>query len=239
MYIVSKAGREAWTSADAAIPEQYRKFLWMIEVQGHERAVEALGQGHPAFLVRDWLREMQELGLIEQRSAEELRAGSRLNENEPSLIDGSDEGEVLEPGRVYFSAKRRTLPAPKNAADTVILIVEDDPDQLALADLRLSMAGYSVRVASSVAQLLTSLLNDGAPDLLLLDVMLPDGNGLDVLSKIRAHPDFAALPVILLTSQGRPAQIATGLNLGADAYLTKPYSKRVVSQAIERVLLGK
>jgi two-component system, OmpR family, response regulator len=239
MYVVSKAGREAWKSADAAVPEQYRKFLWMIEVQGYEQAVEALGQGHPAFLVRDWLKEMQELGFLEQAAAGDVRAGGALNENEPALLDGSHEGEVLEPGRAYYAAKRRTPPAPKAPADTVILIVEDDPDQLALADLRLSMAGYSVRAAASVAQLLTSLLNDGAPDLLLLDVMLPDGNGLEVLSKIRAHPDFAALPVILLTSQGRPAQIATGLNLGADAYLTKPYSKRVVSQAIERVLLGK
>ena len=70
----------------------------------------------------------------------------------------------------------------------MVLVVEDDPDQRALADLRMSMAGYSVRVAESVNALLRSLLEHGMPDVLVLDVMLDDGDGFDVLEKIAATP---------------------------------------------------
>ena len=124
----------------------------------------------------------------------------------------------------------------KSPADTVILIVEDDPDQLALADLRVSMAGYKVRVAGSVNGLLRALVDDGAPDLLLLDVMLPDGDGFDVLVKMRRHQALGALPIVLLTAKTDPGDIGRGLVLGADGYITKPYTKNVLVDVIERVL---
>jgi DNA-binding response OmpR family regulator len=123
----------------------------------------------------------------------------------------------------------------KSPGDTVVLIVEDDPDQLALADLRVSMAGYKVRVANSVNAYLQSMLDDGAPDLLLLDVVLPDGNGFDVLAKIR-HPVLSSLPVVMLTAKDDAANIGKGLLLGADGYVTKPYTKNILADVIRRVL---
>jgi DNA-binding response OmpR family regulator len=117
-----------------------------------------------------------------------------------------------------------------------VLIVEDDPDQRALADLRISMAGYGVRVAASVGDLLRSLRKDGTPDLLLLDVMLPDGNGFDVLAKLRRHPDYTSLPIIMLTAERKPADIGRGLALGADGYVIKPYSKALITDVIARVV---
>src|SRR6185436_10785152 len=95
----------------------------------------------------------------------------------------------------------------KAAADTAVLIVEDDPDQLALADLRVSMAGYQVRVANSVNSFLQTMLDDGAPDLLLLDVALPDGDGFEVLAKLRRHQALSSLPVVMLTAKRDPAAI--------------------------------
>ena len=120
----------------------------------------------------------------------------------------------------------------------MILIVEDDPDQLALADLRVSMAGYQVRVAGSVNAFLQALVDEGAPDLLLLDVMLPDGDGFDVLVKMRRHQALGALPIVLLTAKTDPGDIGRGLVLGADGYITKPYTKNVLVDVIERVLKG-
>ena len=98
------------------------------------------------------------------------------------------------------------------------------------------MAGYKVRVAATVNAFLHSMLDDGPPDLLLLDVMLPDGNGFDVLAKMRRHAVLGALPIVMLTSENEPEDIGKGLLLGADGYITKPYTKNILADVIRRVL---
>jgi two-component system OmpR family response regulator len=114
--------------------------------------------------------------------------------------------------------------------------VEDDPDQLALADVRVSLAGYAVRVANSQAGLLRSLAKDGRPDLILLDLILPDGDGFDILQRLRRLESFKNLPIVLLTIRGRIDEIAKGLALGADGYITKPYSKNTLAKVIKRIM---
>jgi two-component system, sensor histidine kinase and response regulator len=70
----------------------------------------------------------------------------------------------------------------------------------------------------------------------LLDVMLPDGNGFDLLGKLRASAEFATLPIVMLTAKTELSDIHNGLNLGADGYITKPYSKTQLAEVIARVL---
>jgi len=98
------------------------------------------------------------------------------------------------------------------------------------------MAGYKVRVANSAHAFLQSMLDDGAPDLLLLDVQLPDGDGFEILAKLRRHPALGSLPIVLLTAKNDPADIGKGLVLGADGYVTKPYTKNILADMIRRVL---
>jgi CheY-like chemotaxis protein len=124
----------------------------------------------------------------------------------------------------------------KKPAQTVVLVVEDDPDQKALAELRVTMAGYQVRSVEGAKALSRFLREEERPDLLLLDVNLPDGDGFDILAKLRGRPEFAMLPVVLLTVRTDPADIRKGLTLGADGYITKPYSKNQLAEVIGRVL---
>jgi len=84
--------------------------------------------------------------------------------------------------------------------------------------------------------LLHSILEEGAPDLLLLDVLLPDGDGFEVLARMRRHPVLGSLPIVMLTARNDPADIGKGLVLGADAYITKPYTKNILADVIRRVL---
>ena len=118
----------------------------------------------------------------------------------------------------------------------MVLLVEDDPDQLALGELRLTMAGYQVRSVDRAKALSRFLREEPRPDLLLLDVMLPDGNGFDILAQLRARPEFAMLPIVLLTVKAELVHIRNGLALGADGYITKPYSKNQLAEVIGRVL---
>jgi len=245
-YRLTAAGRDAWEGQDAAVPADYRRILWMMDVQGHGGVAEALSRLYPPDMLEEWLGEMEELGLIESLPEGEADEDAFVSRSADTMA--LDQAQLREAAKIAGSTLARTgayvsmdrlrrRPAPnKEPAETVVLIVEDDPDQLALADLRVSMAGYKVRVASSVNGFLQALVDEGAPDLLLLDVMLPDGDGFDVLGKMRRHQALGSLPIVMLTAKSDPGDIGRGLVLGADGYVTKPYTKNVLVEVIEKIL---
>ena len=242
IYRVTAAGREAWEGQDAAVPADYRRILWLMDFHGHGGVTKDLLRHYPKEVLNDWLEEIAELGLIEEVDGEATVPAvdnrTLVINQEHFLRDAKSAGAELARTGAYLATDRlqkRQVPQ-KPPADTVILIVEDDPDQLALADLRVSMAGYKVRVASSVHAFLQAMLDDGPPDLLLLDIELPDGDGFEVLAKLRRHQSYASLPIVLLTAKSEPADIGKGLLLGADGYVTKPYTKNILADVIRRVL---
>lgn len=212
--------------------------LWLIDIEGETRAIEELLRLHPEQMVRDWIRELEQLGFV---AAAPAAPGAdhtiALKVSVLAQAAGSKAAAALASGGAYLSPGRMARRRPgKPREQTVVLIVEDDADQMALADLRVTMAGYQVRTAATVQQLVRSLMDHGAPDLLLLDVMLPDGDGFDVLAKLRRHPDFALLPIVMLTAKQDASDVAKGLAFGADGYVTKPYSKNILAGVISGVL---
>jgi len=116
-----------------------------------------------------------------------------------------------------------------------IWLVEDEEDILALIYYNLIKAGYAVRGFSSGEEMLAALQAD-CPDLFLLDVMLPGIDGLAICRKIKAAARTSLLPVIMLTAKGEEGDIVTGLNLGADDYIPKPFSPKVLSARVRAVL---
>ena len=247
VYRLTQHGREAWESQDVAVPADYRRMLWLMDFHGHAGVIRDLLRQYPRDVLDAWLAEMEELALIEPvPEGEEVQSGFAARDadrtQEMDEVQAAREAESastsLARTGAYLASDRLALrPAPqKTPAECVVLIVEDDPDQLALADLRVSMAGYKVRVANSVNAFLHSMLEEGAPDLLLLDVVLPDGDGFEVLARMRRHPVLGSLPIVLLTARNDPADIGKGLVLGADAYITKPYTKNILADVIRKVL---
>jgi phosphate regulon transcriptional regulator PhoB len=106
-----------------------------------------------------------------------------------------------------------------------ILVVEDDEDLCVLLEYNLSRAGYEVRVMKRVSGTLEAAERI-VPDLMLLDVMLPDGDGFDLCRGIRARPSLADTPIIFLTARGEEVDRILGLEIGGDDYMTKPFSPR-------------
>jgi DNA-binding response OmpR family regulator len=130
-------------------------------------------------------------------------------------------------------SKRKAI--GKSIAETIALVVEDDPDQLALAVLRLNAAGYATQTADSV-KALYHRLQRRVPDALFLDIGLPDGDGFEVLASLRRNPAYADLPIIMLTVRTEPEDIARGLSLGADGYITKPYGRNTLDYVLRYML---
>jgi two-component system, OmpR family, alkaline phosphatase synthesis response regulator PhoP len=116
-----------------------------------------------------------------------------------------------------------------------ILIVDDEKDILELIGYNLEKEGYKIlKALSGEAALRSSRLEN--PDLILLDLMLPGIDGLDVLKKLKKDSKTTNIPTILLTAKGEEADIVAGLELGADDYITKPFSPRVLLARIRAVL---
>jgi CheY-like chemotaxis protein len=252
VYSLTALGQET-LSTDAAkgnLPQDYRRLLGMIEVGGHEEVIRGRMRRFPDQLIQEWLKELEELKMVESHEANELDeitfSGQRLplvppltDDDRKRLAKNTVVGgaTLLRSGSFLSEDRVANLPAVSKApAETVVLLVEDDPDQLALAELRLTMAGYQVHSVDRAKALSRYLREKTRPDLLLLDVMLPDGNGFDILAQLRAHAEFSTLPVVLLTVKAELVDIRNGLALGADGYITKPYSKNQLAEVIGRVL---
>lgn len=118
---------------------------------------------------------------------------------------------------------------------TTILIIEDEPAITTLLRLALEQAGYAVQSAES-AEAARGILRDALPDVLIVDWMLPGQPGTTFIRNLRDDERTRDLPVILLTARGEEADKETGLNLGADDYLTKPFSPRELIARINALL---
>ena len=116
-----------------------------------------------------------------------------------------------------------------------ILVVDDEEDILELVDYNLSKEGYRVSRAVSGESALAQA-KSSVPGLIILDLMLPGVDGLDVCRRLKMDSSTATIPVIMLTAKGEEADIVTGLELGADDYVTKPFSQKVLIARVRAAL---
>jgi two-component system phosphate regulon response regulator PhoB len=116
-----------------------------------------------------------------------------------------------------------------------VLVVEDEEDILALLQFNLIKAGYAVVCATRGEEALTAIAA-GKPDLMLLDLMLPGIDGLEICRRLRDDPATGEIPIIMLTARGEEEDVVRGLDLGADDYVTKPFSIKVLLARIQSVL---
>lgn len=121
------------------------------------------------------------------------------------------------------------------AENKTILIVEDEEDILALLHFNLIKAGYAAVCASRGEEALEKIA-EKKPDLVLLDLMLPGIDGLEICRRLRADETTAEVPIIMLTACGEEEDIVRGLELGADDYVSKPFSIKVLLARIQTVL---
>ena len=116
-----------------------------------------------------------------------------------------------------------------------ILVVDDEEDILELVRYNLVREGYKVDCAATGEEALKKTESE-AIDLIVLDLMLPGINGLEVTRRLKGSPKSQNLPIVMLTAKGEEADVVSGLELGADDYITKPFSPRVLAARVRAVL---
>lgn len=253
IYRPNPGGQRILTNPDRTDPLEYRRILTLIDQDTHTDVVRGCLRQFPDALLADWLDEMEDLGYLSSRPADSTHdldftdlfkatrpaaaplvpEDRKRIERQTSLAAAAlgDKGAFLALGRI-----KNRAPLGKAAGEISVLVVEDDPDQAAIADIRVSMAGYKVRLAENQKALREELSAGRLPEIVLLDIRLPDGDGFEILASMRRHPKLALLPVVMLTSVTGKENVRRGLELGADGYITKPYSKKIVVETIRDVL---
>jgi DNA-binding response OmpR family regulator len=116
-----------------------------------------------------------------------------------------------------------------------ILIADDEPNIVTALEFLLERAGYDVRTARNGDEALHAMTQD-PPDLVLLDIMMPVRSGYEVCKRIREEPQWQHVKVVMLSAKGRDAEVAKGLAMGADLYVTKPFSTRELLGQIKALL---
>ncbi|MBB4313225.1 response regulator transcription factor [Roseospira marina] len=118
---------------------------------------------------------------------------------------------------------------------TRLLIAEDEPSILESLVFILGREGYSIATARDGREALECLKTHGAPGLLILDVMLPAVSGFEVLKAVRTEPELEAVPVLMLTAKGQARDRQMAEQMGANAFIAKPFSNQDVVQAVRRL----
>ena len=117
-----------------------------------------------------------------------------------------------------------------------VLVVDDEPNIVLSLEFLMEQAGFEVVTAEDGEQALARV-NDSQPDLLLLDISLPGISGFDVLERLRSEEATAQLPIIMLTAHGRDVEREKGMALGADDYITKPFSTQSLVEKVKALLI--
>ncbi|MGB8713295.1 MAG: response regulator [Onishia taeanensis] len=116
-----------------------------------------------------------------------------------------------------------------------VLVVDDEPNIVLSLEFLMQQAGFEVVTAEDGESALTRVA-EAPPDLVLLDISLPGISGFDVLERLRANPTLTRLPIIMLTAHGREVEREKGLALGADDYITKPFSTQALVDKVKTLL---
>lgn len=135
----------------------------------------------------------------------------------------------------YVSIARRARSQVKSGILTV-LIIEDEPLVAKYLSALMQMEGFIARVATNREEIIAEFRHSRSPDLVILDVNLPDTNGFEVLHRMKTNPRLADIPVVMVTTQATRESVMKGLALGADGYITKPFEVDILLRGIQAVL---
>ena len=126
----------------------------------------------------------------------------------------------------------------KTSAATVIAVVDDEPDIVELVSIHLKKARFDVLPFTDASSFMKAL-NKQIPDLIILDLMLPDADGMDICKYLKSKDHLSSIPIIMLTARSEETDKILGLELGADDYVTKPFSPRELVARVKAVLRRK
>ena len=250
VFIVTEKGQEELSRGSTALSASELELLVLMDgkvtVQEMNGRIKDLDEYEVAMLIPKLMRD----GLVAKASIAEqdnidfsyFFDAERTQPTAEAQAQAQQEAETgtraLQRDGYYVGITRRSAQPPGRApgAKICVLAIEDDPQISQMLKMVLEKDGYEARSAANRAEVLAALRHLPSPDLVLLDITLPDANGFDILERMKQHPGLKAIPVIMLTGKTTREDVIRGLADGADGYITKPFEMDVLRKGIKYVL---
>ena len=252
VFVPSDLGNEELKSGSTRLPALQIELLVMLDGKATlAEIITRAGEGSAAQILRD-AQILADAGAIEMaRPGLDVEIdfsyffGNKAPAGRPSAEAVRKADSEAESGTTalslngYYVSIARSAAAKKQlapGAKYAVLAIDDDPELQRLLRFLLTAEGFSASVAGNRDEILAALRTLPSPDAILLDVMLPDTNGFDILERIRHHPVLKSIPVIMLTAKATRDDVMRGLVGGADGYITKPFDSEVLIIGVRAVL---
>lgn len=242
VYQLTPQGQQELRSGATTLPPAEIELL--IRIDG----ILSFGQikaGMPAVAAETFSDTFQSLlsrGLLTQAETDPFTEQFNIQLNQLALSRAEAEADSgaasLKKAGYYVSIARGRGPARKLAPGEMLsaIVVDDEPMLAKFIQTYLSFEGFQVRLAGNRAEVVAEFRKPPIPDLILLDVMLPDADGFDILLRVRQHPALKNVPVIMLTGKATRESVIKGLAGGADGYVTKPFEADALMRAVRTVV---
>lgn len=241
IYGLSPSGQSELRSGSTSLPPTELELLVRIDPALTLDQVRASMPGVDDLAFERALRQLIVRGLIEPVQLDSFALQLQAELDSFASVQGEDaEAGVrsLKRSGYFVRIARRKADAPglQPGRQRTAVLVEDDTHLAGFVRTYLSFEGFGVRVASNREQVLAEFRKPPVPDLVLLDVVLPDIDGFEVLASLRRHGAFRQVPVIMLTGKASREAVLKGMAGGADGYVTKPFEPDALMNAVHTVL---
>jgi two-component system OmpR family response regulator len=254
VFVITDEGKREVQSGTTRLPARALQVLVMLDGRSTVGDLEQRIAHIAPEKLRNLLRSLLDVKLIRGNSLAErgdigvdfdafFNPPSRFQPASPGTAKSADREAAkgapeLERRGYYVSIARQALKArmPAAGAKFHALLVEDDPDMAALVRRLLEKAGFATSTAATRDAVVARIRQTPSPDVMVLDVMLPDVNGFELLQRLKAHPQLKAIPVVMLTADANRESVMRGLALGADGYITKPFDHTALVRGVKAVL---
>lgn len=251
IYAVTTKGTSELKSGATTLTPPELELLVLVDGRSPVSAIAAFAKTADAAHVESALRNLLLRGYVRDSTASDRASdgfdyffGARRPAAEPSrqameraaqeAVDGAC--ALREQGYYVSIARRARASARPLAPGLTVLIVEDEPLVAKYLKALVEMEGHVPRMAANREEIVAELRKAPLPDLVILDVVLPDANGFDVLQRMKSHPSVAEVPVVIVTTQATRESVMKGLACGADGYFTKPFEVDVLLRGMKAVL---
>jgi CheY-like chemotaxis protein len=247
VFALTSQGSAELKSAGTSLSGRELEVLVLVDGTATAGQIAGASPSIPQAEVMQILQQLAERQLISPASAQSAQESGFFSIVVPPGVFSGGAGAEPEAKQGLASLKRKGYyvriarrAAQKRAAkegwQPTILVIDDDPDLVKLIRTYFRFEGFVVRHAGRRDEIMAAFREPPMPDLVLLDVELPDANGFDVLARMRQHAVLKSIPVIMITAEATREAVRNGLHAGADGYITKPFEPDCVVTAVREVL---
>lgn len=238
--LTAKGQKELRDNATVLSPTQIEL---LVRIDG-ALTLAQLKAGMPAISLEDFtstIKELLDQRLLALAEMDPFAAQFHIPVNKLAMSAAEAEADSgarsLKRSGYYVGIARKRGPVQTRAPGEVLtaIVVEDEPMLAKFIQSYLSFEGFEVRVAGNRAEIIAEFRRPPIPNLILLDVMLPDADGFDILLRLRQYPALNNVPVIMLTGKATREAVIKGLAGGADGYITKPFEADALMRAVRTV----